>query len=224
MATATEPKAGDIIREDDKFYQIGETGEKVRITEEQARERGWTPTTGQPDPEDVRGQKDPQREAVREAGKSAEAASAMTSEQRQDAVEWFMSDDPDEKPATESIELNVSTDPNKEVWVEWIVRVVPRERIQDIREKAKRKGKKRGRGAESEESNATLANLRIAAEGTAYPDLRDPKVRGEFLDPADALNYRFRNKPGLIDQICAAVIEVSGYDEDDVREVDAVKT
>lgn len=223
MANATEPKPGDIFQEDDKFFQIGETGDKVRISEEQAKERGWTPGVGQPDPENLRGRDDPERRAVREAGKSPEAAAAMTHEERQDAVEWFMSDNPDEEPATESIELNVSTDPDKEVWVEWIVKVVPRERIQDIRDKSKKKGKKRSRNQE-EEANTTLANLKIATEGTAYPDLRDPKVRGDFLDPADALNYRFRNKPGLIDQICAAVIEVSGYDEDDVREVDAVKT
>lgn len=219
----TEPKSGDIVAKDGKFFRVEEPGEDwTEITEDEAAEAGFEV---QPNPSDLRQQPgDPGAAAVRRAGKSPEEAKAMSHEERRDAVEWFMSDDPDEAPATNSLELNVSTNPEEDIWIEWIVKALPRERIQDIRDKAKKKGKRRRRGGEEEDSNAAVANLRIAAEGTEYPNLRDDRVRGEFLDPADALNYRFRNKPGLIDQICAAVIEVSGYDEEDVRETDAVKT
>lgn len=140
---------------------------------------------------------------------------------KMDALDWFLSDDPDEGVATKVIALNVATKPGEERWIEWTIQAMQRERIQTIRDQVRKRGRRARRGDETDEAQS---NLRIATEGTVYPDLRDPKVRGEFLDPSDALKHRFRNKPGLIDQIAGEVIGISGYDDDDVREVDAVKT
>lgn len=186
---------------------------------------------GQPDPRDLitTSGGGPGKDAVRRASKSSEAAEEMSVTERMDAVEWFMSDDPDESPAIRKLELNVSTDPDNPKYVEWIVQAIGRERIQEIRDAARKHGRGRKRRAQQsdDESDAGVrANLRIAAEGTVYPNLRDDQLRNlhgkQFLDPADVMNYRFRNKQGLIDQIAANVIEVSGYDEDDVQEIDAV--
>jgi Phage XkdN-like tail assembly chaperone protein, TAC len=168
-----------------------------------------------------------QREALEEAAQSKKAAAEMSEIERMDAVEWFLSDDPDEAVATRTLRLNVSTNPDKVTEIKWVVQAVARERIQQIRDEARNQpGKRRRQRASQGEDtgNQALANLKIAAEGTAYPDLRDPRLRREFLDPSDAMAYRFRNKPGLIDQVAAHVIEVSGYDEDDVQEIAAVKT
>lgn len=230
MSTDTQPSVGDIIQEDGKFFQIGDSGTKVPITEDQAKQRGYRGPTGvqltkeQPNPADLHTDEDqtPGAQAIREAAKSPQAAKDLDAIERVDAVAWFMEDDPDEAPAQRKLELDVSLDPTKPKIIEWVIQAIQREEIQSIREKSKTKAGRRGRTTEGPSENVSLANTKIAAAGTLYPNLRDAQVRGDFLDPADALKYRFRNKPGLIDQIAGHVIEVSGYDEADVREVAAV--
>ena len=37
------------------------------------------------------------------------------------------------------------------------------------------------------------------------------------------LKHRFRRKPGLIDQLAGRIMDLSGYDEEDVREAEAAK-
>jgi hypothetical protein len=162
--------------------------------------------------------------AAVQAAAKAEDGKGLSTEQHVDALEWFLSDDPEEMIAHRKLNINVSTDPDKVIFVEWTVQALSRERINQIREDARKSAVGRRRARRDDDSGDTsLANLKIAAEGTLYPDLRDPKVRGQFADPADALKYRFRNKPGIIDQLAAHVIEVTGYDDEDVQEIEAVK-
>lgn len=165
----------------------------------------------------------PGRSAVEAAAQSKDGE-GLSTEQHVDAVEWFLSDDPEEMVAHRKLNINVSTDPDKVVYVEWTVQALSRERINQIREDARKSatGRRRARMM-NDDGDTSLANLKIAAEGTLYPDLRDPKVRGQFADPSDALKHRFRNKPGIIDQLAAHVIEVTGYDDEDVQEIEAVK-
>lgn len=169
------------------------------------------------------------REAVETAGKSRdgdEAKANLGIDGMMDATDWFLSDNPEESKATRPLKLDVTIDPTKEIFVEWIVQAVDRERIQQIRDESKKGGRagRRAKAQGDEETDTALANLRIATEGTAYPNLRDERVRGSYADPADSLRYRFRNKSGLIDQIAVKVLEVSGYDEEDIQEITAVKT
>lgn len=186
---------------------------------------GASPDALQPDPGNLGTDEEPSpgRTAVEEAAKSPETAKEMAASERMDAVEWFMADDPDEAPAQRKLELDVSTDPDHPKIIEWVVQALERETIQQIRDKAKKApGRRRARQGDESAENVAVANTRIAAAGTLYPNLRDERVRGDFMDPADALKYRFRNKSGIIDQIAGHVIEVSGYDEADVQEVNAV--
>jgi len=161
--------------------------------------------------------------AVQAAGKLGKDEK-LTAEAVADATAWFMSDDPEEQVAHRRLKINVSTDPDKVMFIEWIVKALPRERITAIREEAASTAEGRRRGRETGFANdGVTANTKIAAEGTIYPNLRDKKVRGNFADPADAMKYRFRNKPGLIDQIAGHVIEVGGYSDEDVKELTAAK-
>jgi hypothetical protein len=193
------------------------------ITEEEAREAGWE---GQWDPETLVTDEEmtPQREAVLRAAESVEAAKDMDPTEKLDAVQWFLEDDPDEAPAQRKLEIDVSTDPDHPKIITWVIQALERETIQEIRNKARKESfgrKARRQGAEGE-PDVALANARIVAQGTVYPNLKDPKVRGVFADPADALKHRFRNKAGIIDQLAGHVIEVSGYDDESVKEVLAV--
>ena len=133
----------------------------------------------------------------------------------QSATEWFLSDAPPEDPVRR-FQINVGV--NKVHWGEWGVGPMERSRIKEIREATMNRASRRQGGA----SDDMAANLRIAAEGTREPDLGNPEMRkgpdGEVLpDKADALRYRLRNKPGLIDQIAAEVLAASGYDDEDIR-------
>lgn len=138
--------------------------------------------------------------------------------ERSEALAWFLDPEPDEG-AWDYIELNVGRRGANEKWVRFKIQTLQRERITQIREESTR-----GRGDDSK-TDANEANLKIAVEGLLDPDLSKPenrRVRGQnYLDPADALVARFAHKSGLIDQIAGAVVELSGYDEQDRREVRA---
>lgn len=166
----------------------------------------------------------PERAAVLAAAEKREGQE-LTETTKMDATAWFMSEEPEETIAFRRLEINVSADPDRIIEVEWVVKALTRERITQIREEAATStaGRRRARRDENMTGDTALANARIAAEGTLSPDLRDPKVRGQFTDPVDALKHRFKHKPGLIDQICGHVIEVTGYNDEDVREIEAAK-
>jgi hypothetical protein len=67
------------------------------------------------------------------------------------------------------------------------------------------------------------ANLGIASEGTIKPDLKAIADGIGTQDVGEVLKRRMAHKPGLIDQIASEVLTVSGYNDDDVRDVGAVR-
>lgn len=176
----------------------------------------------QPDPET------PKNDAMREVAKVAEKdVDILSAETVADATDWFLAEDPEEEVIA-TFEINVGV--AKEKWVRWTVKAIDRDRIRDLRKSASGNRAARRAGGEPDEMEV---NRRIAVDGTVSPNLADERLRtfqvpdGEgtrthnFIDPADALSYRFRHKPGLIDQIAAKVLSVSGYDDEDIREVAA---
>jgi hypothetical protein len=137
-----------------------------------------------------------------------------------DATAWFLSDEVEEN-ASATLPVNVAAAGAPERWVNFKISVVDRDRIRDLRREStitKPDG--------TEQIDEMEANLKIAVEGLLDPDIKgDPRmrqVRGQtFVDPGDALRARFAHKPGLIDQIAGRVVQISGYGENDVREVQA---
>jgi hypothetical protein len=136
------------------------------------------------------------------------------------ALDWFMSDDSDES-YTHEIQINVGP-PNKEVWIAWEIKPVDLDTLKRIRKSAQggTKSEKR-RNAASGELDEVEANIRIVVEGTVTPDLREIAANARLVDPADVLRRKFRRKPGLLGQLSGEIMSISGYDDEDVREVDA---
>lgn len=148
-------------------------------------------------------------------------------EEALDATEWFLGDDSDLEVEHE-IDLNVGTT-KKPKWVRWVVRPVDLDTIRRIRQAAQT-GTRAQRRAGVTELDEVQANVGIVVAGTVNPDLAalakqmgsndpDPKARA-----AAVLKHRFRHKPGLIGQISGEIMSISGYDDEDVREVDAGKS
>jgi hypothetical protein len=194
----------------------------MEVPTQDVRERA---TEHQPQPDGP--EKGPGRDVVDKLAEIPKGAEPeLTGQQSMDAADWFLSEDSED--ATDSFELNVGVGsdgygkPN-ELWVIWTVRALDRERIRQIRKNSREK-RRRGPGGEGVEDDMQ-ANLRIATDGTVYPDLTDPMMRGNVADPAEALHARFKRlgKSGLIDQIASRVLTISGYDDEDMREIQAAK-
>jgi hypothetical protein len=135
------------------------------------------------------------------------------------ATEWFLSP-VEQEVAKATIEMNVAGASQPEKFVPFVVQVVDRDRIRDLRREAERTNPDG-----SKEIDEMEANLQIVVEALLDPNLRDEKMRtvgGQLMaDPADALRARFAHKPGLIDQLAGKIVQISGYNEGDVREVRA---
>lgn len=152
---------------------------------------------------------------------AAAAKKKLSQTETEDALAWFLSDE--DQDFTQEISLNVGshTDPK---WITWEIRPVDLDTLRRIRRQAQaavsRSNRRAGQVGEIDEVEA---NLRIVLEGTAKPDIVEiAKEKGD-VDPADTLKQRFRHKPGLIGQISGEIMSISGYDDEDVREVDAAK-
>lgn len=135
-----------------------------------------------------------------------------------DATAWFLSDEDSEVKAHKTFEINVSADPDVDKYVRWKVQAISRERIRQFRKQSRTSGR---RGM-AEEIDETKVSLLIAVEGTVEPNLRE-LAQQIGAQPTEVLRRRMSHKPGLIDQIAAEVQAVSGYDDDDVRDVAAGK-
>lgn len=150
----------------------------------------------------------------------------LSPREAQDGTDWFMSPEP-ESEGYMDFELNVEHAP-KQKWVRFRVGVMDPDRITAIRQQNIVTRTDPQTGREEQVLNSYAANKRIAAEGLINPDLSSVetrKVRGQtYADPADALEARFAHKPALIEHIAGYVIEVTGYNESDSREVRAGKS
>lgn len=138
-----------------------------------------------------------------------------------DATAWFLSDADAGVTAHRTFQLNVSANPDEPHWVTWTVQALSREQIRSIQRLSR---PARQRASAQGEVDGIKANLGLAAEGTSNPDLDAIARDLGTQDKSDVLRRRFAHKPGLIDQIAQEVLTVSGYDDEDVRDVTAVKT
>jgi hypothetical protein len=155
----------------------------------------------------------------REGGELIAAAAKgqkLTEPEKVDALEWFLSDSAES--FTHIIELNVGN-PKKPKWIEWEVKPVDLDTLRRIRKQAA--SKQQGRRGAAGELDEVEANLRIVVEATVEPDIRAVAKQKGMVDPADALRIQFRHKPGLLGQIAGEIMSISGYDDEDVREVEA---
>ena len=152
---------------------------------------------------------------------AAASKKKLSANETEDALAWFLSDE--DQDFTQEISLNVGshTEPK---WITWEIRPVDLDTLRRIRRQAQaavsRSNRRAGQVGEIDEVEA---NIRIVLEGTAKPDIVEIAREKGDVDPADTLKRRFRHKPGLIGQISGEIMSISGYDDEDVREVDAAK-
>lgn len=153
--------------------------------------------------------------AAREANGSK--TEALKVEEVADATEWFLSDT--EEYLEHEFQINVGS-LSKKRWVTWTVRPVDADKIRRIRRQSQpRSAARRGNTTEFDE---VAANIAIVVEGTVIPDVRAAALQKGLRDPADWVRARFQHKPGLLTQIAGEIMSCSGYDDEDVREVDSV--
>jgi hypothetical protein len=147
-------------------------------------------------------------------GKSKDAA------EHNAALDWFLSDDPsDEGELQRVLEINVGGE--KEKNIPWTIRAIDVDTLRRIRRSVAGGRAQRRQGGELDE---VTANLKIVVEGTVNPPLAEIAKAKNIAGGAEtALKLKFRHKSGLIGQLAGEILSLSGYDEDDVREVSAAK-
>lgn len=142
-----------------------------------------------------------------------------THEEHNAALDWFLSDDPsDDGELTRTLSLNVGGEDEK--LIPWTIRAIDLDTLRRIRRQVAGNRAQRRSGGEMDE---VAANLKIVVEGTVEPPLVEAAKQMGIASPETALKTRFRHKPGLIGQLAGEILSLSGYDEEDVREVAAAK-
>lgn len=153
-------------------------------------------------------------EAAREGRK-------LTDGEATSALDWFLNEDPSAAAEeTELKELNFGTQDNPK-WVPWTIKAVPMETMRSIRKKAQGTRLARTTG----ETDEYRVNLEIVVEGTVDPPIKEATAtlnrEGRFSgDPVDALRAKFQPKPGYIAQLAGAIMTLSGFNDEDVRDAE----
>lgn len=186
---------------------------------------------------DLRGPRDADREPLdsrqaveRAAGPKAakdprageKEAAAMTPDEKRAALDWFLSDDDSEVGLQQTIQLNVAGPDEPENWIDWTIRSLDLDTIDAIRQRHRR-----GNRAQRREGTATVDEMAtavaIVTTATVVPNLEEVRQKKQAVSAEHVLRHRFRGKGGLIIQISGKVLELSGYDDDDVREARAAR-
>jgi hypothetical protein len=152
------------------------------------------------------------------------------------ALDWLLTDEPEEAIPTHTLELNVggaaredgtAVHPdNPPQWIKWTVQAVEEGVIRRIfREAAAATagaGNRAARRRRTGEGNDD-ANLRIVVAATVDPDLRSAAHQKGIADPSTVVRMRFKHKAGLLGAIADAVMDLSGFNDDDVRDAREVR-
>ena len=135
--------------------------------------------------------------------------------EKHDALEWFLSAT-DDADLTHTMQINVGG-PNDPRWLDWTIRPIDGDKLRAIRRRATSKQR---RAAGLPEFDDMSANIEIMIEGTVSPDLRAAAKSMKMIDPAIGVRTRFSHKPGLVTAIANEILSISGYDDDDVRDLE----
>lgn len=157
----------------------------------------------------------PPREG-RDAIRAAAGGERLSPEEQQDALQWFLRDEPEQ--AIKTIEVNVGTD-NKEnaEWIPWTIRAIDDVTLRRIRQQAGSSRRDRRTG----DMDEGYANAAIVVAGTEDPDLLAAAQQKGIENPVAAVRNRFAYKPGLVGQIAGEIMSISGFDDEDLRDAAA---
>jgi hypothetical protein len=151
----------------------------------------------------------------------------LTEEEHQDATDWLLQSFREELPTiTDKLEINVGT-PQHPTWIDWEIRSIDGAMIRRIREQAMNQRAMRRQGTQQASAGvaeaAFQANVRIVVEGSVKPDVKVAAGSTGVADPGIFLEQALNRKQGLIDQLAAEILGLSGYDDDDLRDAQEVR-
>lgn len=146
----------------------------------------------------------------------------VTDSQQMSALEWLLSDDPDVgRIGTRTLRINVRSE-DSPLEVDWTVRAIDGDELRRI---ANESNSPRARRREASGGQDELDyHCRVIAAATVVPNIRDAMKQMGAPNPSRFIRDRFAHKPGLIPQISAEIMGLSGFDESHVQEVDAGKS
>jgi hypothetical protein len=174
-----------------------------------------------PPPTALRGREDrPQEErSIPEVLDSLAADKAVSDTEATSALEWFLSEEPDEDvEQTHTIEINVGVGDTQH-WISWVVRPIDGDVLRRIQRQT---SAMRRRGRQDDLAVDQLGNLKVIVAGSVEPDIEAIAVQ-QGKPPEGILLKRFAKKPGLIAQLATQIMALSGFDDDDVRDALSAK-
>lgn len=137
-----------------------------------------------------------------------------------DAGDWLLGQFHENVPqVTRDVDLNVGSVAEPK-WIKWVIKTVPGPELRSIRARAaERMASAGGKNAMLTDSNtAVQANIEIIVAGTLSPDIRKLSSTTGLGAPDIFVEEAFKQKPGLIDIVSAAIMELSGYDDAAMRD------
>ena len=174
-------------------------------------------TRAEPEPVEVgEGGEDPLHASMKVL---ADGKRKPTEQEVGDALAWFLDDE--EPVFRRTLKLNVGTDEEPK-WILWTFRALSGEEISRIQRESQ--GNRAARRA-GQERDPDEVIRRTVAMATVEPDLAEAArlkgVEGSVADPLygpmQVLRWRFRAKSGLLTQLSGEIMQLSGYDEDDLQ-------
>lgn len=212
MATGTETENQPEAAEE-------EAPEAAPLGDQGTLSGGEMRDAGGGDPEEVVELPTPQ-----EAVQNAARGKVGSADEQAQALQWFMAETPDAATTevkTKKLNFGTSTDPE---WVTWKVRPIALDVLRSIRKKAAASREARRTGVTDE----YVVNLNIVVAATVFPNLRQIAAAVAEAgkgpnDPVEVLRARFASKPGYITQLAGQILALSGFNEDDVQDADALE-
>lgn len=159
----------------------------------------------------------PGKVAAMEVAATKDAAK-VDPEVQQSALDWLLSDDPDEDTGFEKFEIDIAPPGRDSHWIKWTIRPLNAEELKAARRLAVGGNRQQRRSAQAADPDLSEVNARIVQIATIDPDLNEAAQKKGIADPVFILKHRFRNKPGLLDQIASKVLTISGYEEEAIRD------
>ena len=154
---------------------------------------------------------------IPESIQEAKEGTQLSSDQELDAMEWLLGDESDEVADTRTLRINVGTDEQPRR-VTWVIQALDGDSMIAIRRRAAGQSRAmRRQAAGAGETNEYRASLGMVAAATVEPDLAEVARAKKVASPEDVIRWRFRQRQGLVMQISSEIMDLSGWDEEDVQ-------
>lgn len=158
--------------------------------------------------DDVRVVEDEHREAMDRVGEGRADEDDVSA-----ATEWLLADE--QQVNTRKLRVRLGGSDDNPLESDWIIRAIGVDVIRAAEREAT--GNRAQRRSPDGGYDELKANLRVVAEGTVSPDLKDLARQRGFADPVVLLRQRFQYRSGVLTQIAGEVMSLSGFDGEDVR-------